>query len=103
MEQGGGYRPGVQTELGHDPGHRHRVRDIGLPGLAHLACMSRFGRRTGPGDQLPVGVRGQGPTTVLGAEKSGQQVVEQRRAAERRSLTLDGDHQVNGTRPRRGP
>ncbi len=43
VQQRGGHRPGVEAEVGHDAGHRHRVGDVGLAGLAQLAGVGRLG------------------------------------------------------------
>ena len=47
VQQGGGDRQGVEAQLGHDGGHRHRVGDVGLARLAELA------RRGPPRRPLP--------------------------------------------------
>ena len=51
VEQRGGERDVVEPELGHDRGHRQRVGDVRLTGLAALVTVGVVGDLVGPGDQ----------------------------------------------------
>ena len=92
VEQGRGHRPGVEAQFGDDGGHGHGVGDVGLAGLAQLALVGLLGDLAGPDDQLAVDRGRPGPAGVVGGQHAPHQVVEHRRAAERGSQTLDGDH-----------
>ena len=50
VQQGGGHRHVIQTLPGHDGGHRQRMVDVGLSGLAGLACMGGQRHLVGPLD-----------------------------------------------------
>ena len=54
VQDGGGQGLGRHAELGQDRGHRHRVSDVGLPGLAPLAGMGLLSDLVGAHDEARV-------------------------------------------------
>ena len=54
VQQGGGHRLGVETQVGDDPGDGDRVGDVGLARAAQLAGVGHGGRLGGPDDQRGV-------------------------------------------------
>ena len=61
VQQAGGDGHRVQLHVGQEVGHRQRMDQIGLAGVAHLSPVLEGRKDVGPPQQLDVGVRAVGP------------------------------------------
>jgi hypothetical protein len=56
VEERGRDRVDVHAQVGEDPGDRHRMGEVGLAALSHLARVRLGGVHVGPHDHVDVGV-----------------------------------------------
>ncbi|SIJ70857.1 Uncharacterised protein [Mycobacteroides abscessus subsp. abscessus] len=57
VEQSRRQGDGEHADLGEDRRHRHRVGDVGVPGLPGLTAVGLLGDRVGTDDEVDVGLR----------------------------------------------
>ncbi len=89
VQQRSDQRDLVQTDLGDDPGHRHRVVDVALAAAAALVAVRLLGRLVGPVDHLH---RRFGMSTAVGRQHRGELLRRSVGVAPPRQDAVDGGH-----------